>query len=220
MCDIDGILPDFDSEKSEEKRRTISEHDQRVLKLIFNATTKQAELKTVIDVLLPPDQHVKLEKVEELVKLEKLAILREKEGRLKDAVEILDNIIVQEPKYASAYNNRAQMKRLCDADWKSIICDLESAIALSLPEKSTSRVSKMQAQVLRNSYGQLSAVYLQQSKLPENAHRSWQLQMKASDMMVEASKYGEQIALTLAARINPYAQLCGNMMETVLSQYH
>lgn len=219
MCEIDGVMLEINSKKFEEKLSSVSEHDRQILELIFSDTAKQAKPKSIIDFLLPPDQHVKLLKVEEFVVLEKMAILREQQGQLNEALEILDQIIAQEPKYASAYNNRAQVKRISNADWKTIVSDLESAIALALPEKPTNRVSKMQAQVLRNSYGQLSAIYLQQSKMGENTQRSWQLQMKASDMMVEASKYGEQIALTLAASLNPYAKLCGNMMETVLSQY-
>lgn len=193
----------------------LSEQDQSVINAIFGRPQSKA---APVDLKLPPDQHVPLEKVQLLVEKEKEAIRLQEAGDSERALALLEEIISDEPEYASAYNNRAQMLRLKpEFDLDCVEQDLKRAIFLSQPQQSDLPVSKMQANVLRNAYLQLGLLYNQLSKeKTSNAKESWELQLQASEVLAMAGVYGEAIATSLAAHINPYAKLCGNMMEMVL----
>lgn len=198
----------------------ISDRDQRILGTILGSDQALAG-RELVDVRLVPDQHVAIEKVNEYVELEKEAIrlINRDPTRTKAALAIINGIINEEPRYASAYNNRAQIVRLAAPDQAApagVISDLETAIRLASPRSATAQISKMQASVLRNAHCQLAAVYLAESKLVENWDRAWDLHVKASEMLIEASVYGEQIGAALAQTVNPYAKLSGNMLEEMV----
>ncbi|ANB13312.1 hypothetical protein AWJ20_1598 [Sugiyamaella lignohabitans] len=214
---------------------TLSKNDQFVLSTILGGGEGPAiefsnpnKRKIVVDVEMQPDRHIK--EVEPLVEMEKTAIkLIENQKDYERASAILDSIIKQEPNYASAYNNRAQLKRLLisndaneESQFNSIIDDLEKAIKLAEPEGKNSGldiiVSKMQATLLQNAYTQLGAIYIKMAGIPANADRAWNFEEKASQMLYRAGEYGSELAKELSSKVNPYAKLCGNMVQEALAR--
>lgn len=185
----------------------ITKHDQRVLSKILG-TEKTDEVR--IDASLPPDPRIPTHRVLELTKREKKAIELESQFP-EQAMTIINEIIWEEPMYASAYNNRAQLRRTNTIS-AEVVKDLETAVKLALPE--TSSISPAQANVLRSAYCQLAAVYLAQAK--QNTAKAWDLKIKASEMMNEASKYGEPVGAALAQSINPYANLTSSAVDAML----
>ena len=196
----------------------LSNHDQRMLDLAFGR--HDAAKKFQVKANLPSDQNISDgEYVKLLVTKEIKAVRLDKAGRTQEAYDLISGIIEEAPMYASAYNNRAQLNRLLHPeDTQAAIEDLNTAITLARPMKEDGVISQMQADVLRNAYGQLAAIYVRKSQLSHDLTTSWQMQTRASDMMVHAAEYGEEIANSVAASLNPYAKLCGSMLESILKQ--
>ncbi|GMM51006.1 hypothetical protein DASB73_019640 [Starmerella bacillaris] len=200
----------------------LSAHDQRILDTILGPNDILAPRK-LIDESRRPDQWVPTEQVEKYVLLEANARELAQNNEIEKALGIFDKIITDSPLYASAYNNRAQTKRLLypdEAAPEGVISDLKMAIKLSQPKAALLQISKMQALVLHNSYFQLAAVYLAQSKLPENWEKAWSLHMKSSEMMVEASVYGDHMSAAIGKIVNPYAQLNAETFETMMKPFY
>jgi tetratricopeptide (TPR) repeat protein len=206
----------------------LSVKDQKVLSAIFGGgeeVNNNNNPRVVVDVGLPPDRHVTdLARVEEHVRREKEAIkLVEEKKEYGLAKQLIDEIILHDPMYASAYNNRAQLLRMKeDADTDGVMKDLQRAIELAQPETDTNyeiRVSKMQGTILCQAYTQLGGIYL---ALAERAKADgkdyWTLEEKASQSLFYAGMFGNETARALAAKVNPYAKLCGNMVKEALER--
>lgn len=207
----------------------LSATDQRVLSAIFGggeeSNNGSNNPRVVVDLDLPPDRHVSdLAKVEEYVKKEKEAIKMVEENKKYElARRIFDEIIVRDPTYASAYNNRAQLLRMKeDTDNEEVMKDLQRAIELAQPEVDMNqeiRVSKMQGTILCQAYSQLGGIYLalaEQAKT--DGHDYWAYEEKASQSLFYAGMFGNETARALAAKVNPYAKLCGNMVREALER--
>lgn len=200
----------------------LSVNDQIVLSKIFNREPDENFEKAVIDSSLPADRFVSEEKVEQYSRLEQECVdLIEKQHLPNKALKILNEIISREPLYASAYSNRAQLLRGVKFDnnmpGDQVMRDLDTALKLAKPDNSDDSVSERCARILRKVYGQLAAEYIAQSKTPANSALEWDLQLKANEMLNEARKYGEDVPKDTTIALNPYAKLCGNMVEIITS---
>lgn len=205
----------------------LSTHDQVVLSKILNPgeleEPTQAQQKRIqVNTYLPPDQHVTVELVEKFVEIEKTAIESvDKDGsvtNVKRAIEQLKEIIVEAPKYASVYNNLAQLERILGqkgektVSKQEIVENLQRAIKLAGPEQLI--ISKMQATVLQQAYAQLGQIYMENRDNYDGD--SWADEEKASECFRRAGEYGNKIAAELAVKVNPYARLCGNIVREAL----
>jgi hypothetical protein len=211
----------------------LSAKDQSVLLTILsggeaaaiNHTSGTSRKRISVDVELPPDRHVS--DVEHLVDLEKKAImLIDNDKDYAKAADIFGTIISQEPSYASVYNNRAQLRRILvsekesgvmDVSEDTIVADLRTCISLAQPGdsgQSEIKVSKMQASLLQSAYTQLAAVYLAKAE----GDNKWEYEEKASDCFYYAGEYGSEIARAMASKVNPYAKLCGNIVQEALAR--
>lgn len=200
---------------------TLSVNDQEVLNKIFNKDQNEDfEKIAFIDKSLPTNKFVSDEKVEQYSYLERKCVdLIENQNSPGEALKIFTEIISEEPLYASAYSNRAQLLRGVKFDngmpEGQAMRDLYTALNLAKPNHTDEKVSEENARILRKIYGQLAAEYMAQSKIPANSAKEWDLQLKATQMLVEARKYGEQVPKDTTVAFNPYAKLCGNMVEIV-----
>ncbi|CAN6674427.1 hypothetical protein TRVA0_053S00694 [Trichomonascus vanleenenianus] len=216
----------------------LSRKDQHVLSAIFatgeeEQSPRNEQIK--VDMELPPDGHVA--DIEPLVAEEK-RIIRMVEAQADPewyfkALSAFNQIIAREPHYASAYNNRAQLRRLetpSSADTRdAIISDLKRAISLAQAEPSADgviTVSKMQGSILSQAYAQLGAIYLtmaEETKHSEDAEaeaRRWEIEENASSSLFYAGLFGNELARAVATKVNPYAKLCGNMVrEAMIAEY-
>ncbi|VBB86067.1 YALIH222S03e30042g1_1 [Yarrowia lipolytica] len=204
----------------------LSTHDQVVLSKLLNPgeleEPTQAQQKRIqVNTYLPPDQHVSVELVEKFVQIEKTVIESvdkdDSVANVKRAIEKLKEIIVEAPKYASVYNNLAQLERILDqkgeksASKLDVISNLERAIKLAGPDQLI--ISKMQGTVLQQAYAQLGQIYMEGRN---NEGDSWGDEEKASECFRRAGEYGNKIAAELAVKVNPYARLCGNIVREAL----
>lgn len=238
----------------------LSARDSSVLNAIFGGehgaidfSANKPQQPVIINMDMKPDAHVSQDLVEQLVAREK-AIISELETAQKDndnnpsfdniqlhkMCDEFSAIINEQPKYASAYNNRAQVYRMqllgCRESgsantrfdlYDQILEDLQTSVSLALPDgvkASQIIVSKMQANILKSSYSQLAAVYTAMSqdeqylKSGRISLKQWDLEEKASAAFFSASEFGDEIARAMATRINPYAKLCGNIVQEALAR--
>lgn len=203
----------------------LSTKDQKVLNAIFGSeddAISHPHPKVIVDMSLPPDRNI--QSIEKYVDQEKEAIeIVENNGDYIDALNIFDNIINEEPQYASAYNNRAQLRRL-NGDESGALDDLKKAIELAQPpitqaEGEKIRVSKMQGTILSQTYSQLGGIYLKLAEQAKKDNRDyWEYEERASESLFYAGMFGNETARAVAVKINPYAKLCGNMVREALER--
>ncbi|KAJ2403040.1 hypothetical protein GGI23_000259 [Coemansia sp. RSA 2559] len=130
---------------------------------------------------------------------ERQAIKLAESGKVAEAVGQLDDIIADCPHYASAYNNRAQAKRLLERSSDDVLVDLDMAIRYANPDNSDS--------VLGQAYTQKGIVY-----------RTLGNQDAAFDNLSMGARYGNEVAKMAAPKENPYAKLCGKMVSQAMKQ--
>jgi hypothetical protein len=180
---------------------TLSQGDELTLNQVFDPESAPEAPRIEIDASLPPDPHISdLKLLKELQKRELNAIklveeqsqrphlspvnlssqiFDSQDGTDKDhvyleALDILSELILQHPNYASAYNNRAQLRRwrfgdnliisgatdqIIQSALEATVCDLREAITLSSPDGADSKVSPPQAKLLMQAWTQLGAVF-------------------------------------------------------------
>ncbi|KAG7333126.1 hypothetical protein KOW79_003261 [Hemibagrus wyckioides] len=174
-----------------------SEHDKAVLWTIFNPTTPFGDIPGLNEeeALTDDDCSFDSNLLEQVKNLELKGISAAESGDLKMALSHFDQAIQILPVRASAYNNRAQVKRL-QGDTDSAIQDLEQAILLS---KGTGRTA-CQALVQRGLLFRL-------------AHRD----DDARADFERAAALGSMFARQQAIILNPYAALCNRMLSEVIS---
>jgi hypothetical protein len=163
---------------------------------------------------------------------------------LSTAITSLTELIEAEPKYASAWNNRAQALRILHGDLGEktgdVLSDLSKAIDLASPPpaKQMEGVSPLQAKVLKGAHTQFGYVVYKVSKwrkerestkeqseatairLPESLQdmSGDELEELASRHFAMGGRYGNEIAREMAVRTNPYAKLCGSIVKSALME--
>ena len=155
------------------------------------------------------------------------------------AITQLDNIIEQQPLYASAWNNRAQTRRMLhEVDQlhkqidalKLIMNDLAQAIALATPIDPLQTVPAMHAKVLASAHTHRGYLLYAASKSDDLARamalaseslkglNSEGLEEMASRDFTLGGRYGNDTARQLAVRTNPYAKLCGSIVKEAMQK--
>jgi len=173
----------------------LSHGDSKVLSQVFDPESGPARAEVIVEPTLPSDRHISdsallLEfrsrekhaiRLIERYERSSIKTSQAKETAYRSALEILDRIVDEEPSYASARNNRAQLRRwrysdcnmlcrgsLVERDQKkagsAALRDLEKAISLASPERPQDPVSSAQGRLLAQAYTQLGALYLGAAK--------------------------------------------------------
>ncbi|KAA8913664.1 hypothetical protein FN846DRAFT_902726 [Sphaerosporella brunnea] len=182
----------------------LSPHDSTTLALLFDPEASPSTNLTPISAELPPDPHFPPETLAALADTERRAITLA-DSAPQDALALLDALLRSHPQYASAYNNRAQLRRLLSLPPAAVRADLEQAVALARPRARLAPVSALQARVLSNAYTQLGALLLREGKEDE-----------AGAAFQEAARYGGEVARTMAVKLNPLARLCGAIVKEAM----
>ncbi|KAJ2156963.1 hypothetical protein GGF46_004834 [Coemansia sp. RSA 552] len=123
------------------------------------------------------------------------AIRTAENGHVDAAVSQLTQVIADCPQYASAYNNRAQALRLQGAPPAAILLDLDAAIRLATGP-TLAQAFTQKGIVLHEQGDQDSAFYC----------------------FSQGAKHGSEFARVAAARENPYAKLCGQMVSQAMQK--
>lgn len=175
---------------------TLSLADAKILTQVFDPESGPAKAEIIVDPSLPQDQHITdAALLGELRSREKAAIkliegyessqdrtAKPKDDAYRAALQLLDEIIEEQPLYASARNNRAQLRRWRFGD-RNMICqhrirkdagrsqaasaavhDLQQAVSLASPARPQDAVSPAQGKLLAQTHTQLGALYLGASK--------------------------------------------------------
>lgn len=238
----------------------LSKADSKVLAQVFDPESGPAKAEVLVDPGLPADRHindaellVKLKKRErdaisliETFEASKDQSAENEEQTFRDALAILDQTINEHPDYASARNNRAQLRRWRFGD-RNMICqrrqsidqnhaasaskavkDLKRSIALTTPERPTDAVSPAQGRLLAQAHTQLGALYYAASKdleqtedvdVIEETFSGWTQEMfeeEASRLFYLGGLYGNEVAKALAVHTNPHAKLCGSIVKEAM----
>ncbi|XP_062860596.1 tetratricopeptide repeat protein 36 [Trichomycterus rosablanca] len=175
-----------------------SEHDEAVLRTIFNPNSPFADIPGLnqATTLTDDDSSFDPELLKQVKDLELKGVSAAESGDVEKALHHFNQAIQILPLRASAYNNRAQLKRL-QGDTQSAIEDLEQAISLSKGEGR----SACQA-------------FVQRGLLLRLAHRN----DEARSDFERAAALGSEFARQQAVILNPYAALCNRMLNEVISK--
>ncbi|XP_017557442.1 tetratricopeptide repeat protein 36 [Pygocentrus nattereri] len=175
-----------------------SAHDKAVLQAIFSPTTPFGDIPGLNqeEELTDDDSSFDPVLLKQVKDLELKGISAAEAGDVKTALHHFNQAIQILPSRSSAYNNRAQAKRL-QGDTKGAIKDLEQAISLS---KDKGR-SACQAHVQRG-------LLLRLACRDEEARADFE----------RAAALGSEFARQQAIILNPYAALCNRMLSEVIGK--
>jgi hypothetical protein len=252
-------------------RHMLSQGDERILNAVFDPESAPEAPTVIINPSLSADPHIldlltlRIIKDKELqaVKLietassrPNIALRRTTEDAINisaidiqaynRALELLTSITSDYPKYASVYNNRAQLRRWRYQDLvgstdseiitalNDTISDLQQAISLSSPATPTSQISPQQAKTLIQAWTQLGAVYIALSRRNDshqpvkpvttvendnwNTWDTMRLEEEGSRCFYMAGLYGSEMGRGLAVKMNPYARLCGGIVKEAMKR--
>lgn len=175
-----------------------TEHDKAVLQAIFNPASPFGDIPGLNqeEELTDDDSAFDMELLKQVKELEMRGVSAAEAGDLRAALQLFNQAIQAMPERASAYNNRAQTRRL-HGDTAGAIEDLEKAISLS---RGTGRTA-CQALVQR---GLLLRLACQDDKARVDFER--------------AAALGSEFARQQAVILNPYAALCNKMLAEVINK--
>lgn len=205
----------------------LSSNDAAVLGQIFDPESAAASANAiVINPSLPSDPHiVDVVLLQSLKAAEVRAIRLAESNDLLQARNILTDLTVSNPNYASAYNNLAQVLRMLSAPPAEILQALSKAISLAAPETPRTGLSPSQANLLSQAYTQRGALlytlFRKSSTDGEDVVAGMdkdQLELAASKDFYEGGRYGNAMGREMAVRTNPYARLCGAIVKEALTR--
>ncbi|KAL0972679.1 hypothetical protein UPYG_G00193320 [Umbra pygmaea] len=175
-----------------------SAHDRAVLHAIFSPTNPFEDLPGLNqeEELTDDDSGFKEEMLQQVRALEVQGVTAAEAGDLHTALERFSQAINILPRKASAYNNRAQARRL-QGDTEGAIKDLEQAISLSGGVGRTACQALVQRGLL-----------LKLSCLDDQARADFQ----------KAAALGSEFARKQIVLLNPYAALCNRMLTEVIGK--
>ncbi|KAK2501165.1 hypothetical protein MC885_018170 [Smutsia gigantea] len=176
-------------------------NDQAVLQAIFNPDTPFGD---VVGLDLEEDEKEEADEgsvfpraqLEQCKALELQGVMAAEAGDLSTALESFGQAIGLLPERASAYNNRAQARRL-QGDVAGALEDLERAVALSGGQGRAARQGFVQRGLLARLQGR-----------DDDARRDFE----------RAARLGSPFARRQLVLLNPYAALCNRMLADVMGQ--
>ncbi|KAG5844303.1 tetratricopeptide repeat protein 36 [Anguilla rostrata] len=173
-------------------------HDRAVLQTIFTPTTPFGDVPGLnrVEDLKDDDNEFDSHLLKQVKDLELQGVAAAELGDLPTALERFNEAIEVLPERASAYNNRAQTRRL-QGDTEGALEDLEQAVSLS----GGAGYTACQALVQRG-------LLLRLACRDEEARVDFE----------RAAALGSEFARHQAVLLNPYAALCNRMLSGVINK--
>jgi len=179
----------------------ISARDNNILDLIFNPEAEFAPnsqpsskppptMKNSIDKERIPEEQLK-----KLKSLESEGVKFAEDSQPEKAIEKFSECITQWKSYGSAYNNRAQCYRILGKNEVALM-DLNAAIEFANDDEN----------ILKQAYSQRGII-----------HKALGNQDQALSDFQMGARYGNEIAKMASVKENPYAKLCGSVVQEVMS---
>jgi hypothetical protein len=217
---------------------SLSQNDNSVLSALFDPESSLSSTSQVQSAEVSTSKLLAQLQQRELLALQ--AVNKENPSivEIQDSMAALTDIITSDPTYASAWNNRAQARRLLLRDEEMVVCpgevaeifaDLSHAIELATPKSPSSTVSKSDANALASAHTHRGYLLLTASKsdtsrrmlsaVPGMAKLSLEaVEEAASRELALGGRYGNATARQLAIKTNPYAKLCGSIVREALTK--
>jgi len=179
-------------------------NDSITLTRLFDPESSPDSSLVPISPSLPADPNYPSEVLSRLQSTE-LEAIRLSDTSATDALSLLGDLITKYPRYASAYNNRAQLRRILKQDKGEVLADLDEAIQIATPTMPLTPVSNLQAKVLCAAWTQKGVVLLACGD-----------EDRAAAAFQAGARYGGEVARQMAVRANPYARLCGAIVKKAM----
>ena len=201
--------------------KRLSSRDEGVLNLLFDPEAQTSATEKCEDVrpMQPSQPHLTTEQCTEIQHVERLAVQLAEKGALREAEQILTQTIERYPDgRPSLWNNRAQVRRLSN-NVAGALDDLSQIIRYWSTSKNVP-TSPDHAKVLSFAYTHRATIYMLASKgqisgiLEDESSEG--LEERASHDFSMAGKYGSELARAMAVRTNPYAKMCGAIVQTAM----
>lgn len=221
----------------------LSANDKRVLNALFDPETLPSSVAKsketpAVDDSLPSHPNISSTKLSELEAQQQEIVRQISSDSTLEAIDAaitrLDETIRSFPNYASAYTNRAQVRRIkiesslpeesnifSSPAIPDIFSDLGRAIHVSLPASSPNApVSSYQARILRTAYTHRAYLYLKavETETELQGLGKSELEELASKDFSAAARYGDEVAREMSVRTNPYAKMCGAIVRNALKE--
>lgn len=206
---------------------SLTRNDTTVLSMIFDPENTTSEIEPSQPVEQPRSvQSHDLERKESSV-IESISKDDVSDSSILKAITAFDEILKADPECASAYNNRAQARRMLHninelhahpSDVKLIMQDLDSAIQWACTG---------QTKVLAAAYTHRGYLYLRCAKDADfravvaslggsiSDEPSFWEEIASRDFAM-GGKFGNPLAKRMAVHTNPYAKLCGEMVKQAM----
>ncbi|KAI9474037.1 MAG: hypothetical protein EXX96DRAFT_580360 [Benjaminiella poitrasii] len=176
----------------------MSVSDDAILEFMFNPESQGLPLDAItstVDTLPKYSISPEVEKKLQAMEKEAVGLVEENEENANKALDLLDQCIKIENKYASAYNNRAQIYRLKD-ELDKALADLDLVI---------NDLGEGQPKILKQAYTQRAIIRRQQGD-SLGSRKDFEL----------GAKFGNPVARNIAVNENPYAKMCNQVMLEVM----
>ena len=204
-------------------RYPLSVRDAQILNLVFDPEAQpRTENVKVDDSPTNVNSHpLQPKESRQLQSIESRAIRLAEQGFLEEAESELSQAIEQFPtEKPSLWNNRAQVKRLSH-DVRGALDDIAQAIKLATPSRDTVPSTECR-KVLLHAYAHRATIYMMAARgeIPElrGDESVERLEEYASHDFATAGQYGSDIARAMAVRTNPYAKMCGAIVQNALKK--
>lgn len=230
----------------------LSANDSQVLFKIFDPESTTPTTQPV-DPSLPPLPHFSSSLLSTLQSQEQAAISSintpsPSPQATQAAISALTTLIETHPTYPSAYNNRAQARRLLavssnavQPDFElqtSILLDLNTAITLASPSAAQEPISSHRQLVLSAAHAHRADIFYRISPhwpLPSDipgreaflaalpadvraAQGKAEVEEAAGNEFSVAGRFGSEVGREMGKMLNPYARLCGGIVGEVLGR--
>ncbi|KIW32334.1 uncharacterized protein PV07_03888 [Cladophialophora immunda] len=218
----------------------LSANDFSVLSALFDPESSLSSTVQVDNSKRDDQTHSNLRRLREQERLALRSVNQEQPQQtdVEHSISQLTEIITNAPSYASAWNNRAQARRMLVKDEDlprspdivaQIFQDLAQAISLSTPTGPNTTLSGFDAKVLASAHTHRGYLLLLASKSEDNqkmlaavphlnALSTEELEEAASRELGIGGRYGNETARQLAVKTNPYAKLCGSIVREALTK--
>ncbi|KAF2433560.1 hypothetical protein EJ08DRAFT_658083 [Tothia fuscella] len=233
----------------------LSVNDAKILNAVFDPESAPETPKITIDPLLPADCNITNFSLLTALRAQELSAIRlvEAYNPAEDspthkhvvylkALHIISGLIADHPTYASAYNNRAQLRRWRFGDRDVLVGsqgndiarsaigdavrDLAMAITLASPVPGVYAVSPAQGKLLAQAWTQKAAVYWGAAKdleaEPRVFGKEWEgwdktrFEEEGSRCFFMAGVFGSEVGKAMAVVSNPHARLCGSIVKEAM----
>ena len=201
-------------------RKGLSTRDEGVLSLLFDPEAQTSVTERSVSVSqVTSKPYLTAEQCTEIQRAERRAVELAEEGGLREAERILTETIEQYPNgRPSLWNNRAQVRRLSN-NVAGALDDLSEAIRSSTPPKNVIAPPN-NAKVLAFAYSHRATIYMLAARGEItgilNDESSERLEERASHDFSMAGKHGSELSRAMAVRTNPYAKMCGAIVQTAM----